>query len=63
MADIVNLRRFRKQKTRDEAQARADANRLAFGRTRAERSVTAQEKARVDRVLDSHRRDTPARDD
>ena len=38
MADVINLRRFRKQKARDEAGARAEANRLAFGRTQIGRA-------------------------
>ena len=56
-ADIVNLRRARKQKTRRDAEAAADANRLAFGRPKAERAATSLEKARFARALDAHRRD------
>jgi hypothetical protein len=37
MAEIVNLKRVRKDKARGERESEADANRRRFGRTRAER--------------------------
>ena len=37
MGSVVNLNRFRKIKERDEASRRAAENRVAFGRTKAER--------------------------
>ncbi|MBU1174022.1 MAG: DUF4169 family protein [Alphaproteobacteria bacterium] len=57
MADIVNLRQARKRKARDEKDQAAEANRLAFGRTKAEKQGSKLEKARVDKVLEAHRRD------
>jgi hypothetical protein len=39
MADIVNLRRARKDKARRERDSEAQANRRRFGRTKAERAI------------------------
>ena len=57
MADIVNLRQARKRKQRAERDARADANRVAFGRTKEERSVSEACKDLDARRLDGHRLD------
>jgi hypothetical protein len=57
MADIINLRRARKAKARDERGKAAEANRIAFGRTRAEKEASAAERERSDRAIDAHRRD------
>lgn len=40
MADVVNLRQFRKAKARDEKQALAEQNRISFGRTKDEKTLT-----------------------
>ncbi|HTY70174.1 MAG TPA: DUF4169 family protein [Alphaproteobacteria bacterium] len=47
MADIVNLRRRRKQKVREAADVAAAANRARFGRPKAERD---REKAEAERA-------------
>ncbi|WP_081874344.1 DUF4169 family protein, partial [Sphingomonas sp. FUKUSWIS1] len=52
MGEIINLRRARKARARREAGVVADANRAAFGRTKAERARDAEERARGERVLD-----------
>ena len=39
MAEPVNLNRFRKAKRRADAQKQAAENRIAFGRTKAEREA------------------------
>jgi Domain of unknown function (DUF4169) len=57
MGDIVNLRRARKQKQRDEGAKAAAANREKFGRTKAERLTTKAEAQRSDKSLDGHKRD------
>jgi hypothetical protein len=57
MAEIVNLRQARKGKARAANEAAAVANRIKFGRSKAEKDAAAQEKARADRVIDSHKRD------
>ena len=56
MADIVNLNRARKAKARSDKEAQAAQNRIAFGRTKAEKQQAAAEKARADRQIDDHKR-------
>ena len=56
MADIINLRRARKLKARDEADKQAEANRLCFGRSKAQKQSSAAVNAQADRFLDAHRR-------
>lgn len=55
MAEIVNLRRARKQRARQEAEQQAQQNRIAFGRTKAERNLTEAERDKAARTLDGHR--------
>ena len=55
MAEIVNLRRARKARDRASAEAQAEQNRIAFGRTKAERKLTEAEKALAERRLEGHR--------
>jgi hypothetical protein len=57
MAEIINLRQARKQKARAEKEARADQNRIAFGRTKADKELTKAEREMARRRLDSHKRD------
>ena len=57
MAEIVHLRRARKAKARSEAEAQAAQNRIAFGRTKAERKLTEAEKALQTARLEGHRLD------
>jgi hypothetical protein len=52
MAEIVNLRRARKEKARRERQGEAAANRRRFGRTKAERLADADAEARARRLHD-----------
>ena len=49
MSEIVNLNRFRKQKTRSAEKARADENAVKFGRTKSEklRDKTAEEQMKT----------------
>lgn len=56
--DIVNLRQFRKQKTRVEKEKTAEQNRITFGRTKAEKSLTAKLNEKAEKTLDQGRRDT-----
>lgn len=56
-ADLINLRRARKAKARDEKERQAEANRLAFGRTKAEKKETTAERDRALRAIDAHRRE------
>ena len=54
-ADIVNLRRFKKSKEREADAKAAGANRLAFGRTKAERQKTEAVQALDIKRLDGHK--------
>jgi hypothetical protein len=57
MAEIINLRQARKRKERAAKEAKAEANRVAFGRTKGERQQTDAERDLARRRLDGHRRD------
>lgn len=57
MGEVVNLRRARKAKVRADAAAVADANRIAYGRTAAEKAAARAEAARRERALDGARRE------
>ena len=52
MADIVNLRRARKDKARREHEARAAANRRRFGRTKVEKEADKGAQTRAEREID-----------
>jgi uncharacterized protein DUF4169 len=58
MADILSLSKARKAKARADKEATAEANRLAFGRTKAEKQQAKAEKALSDKKIDAHKRDT-----
>lgn len=51
MADIINLRTVRKTRKRANAETTAAANRIKFGRSKAERATDAAERNRVDRIV------------
>lgn len=53
--EIVNLNKARKARARDAAKARAAENRVAFGRTKAEKAKAGSETARAARQLDGKR--------
>jgi hypothetical protein len=59
MAEIINLRMARKAKARDAVKHQADANRARHGRTKAERSATEAEAARLTRTVEGARREHP----
>lgn len=52
MADIVNLRRLRKDKARRDRESEAEANRRRFGRTKAQKATDKDAEARTRRALD-----------
>lgn len=60
MAEIVNLKRARKDKARDGRENQAAANRRRFGRTKAEKAADAQATEREGKLLQGKRleRDT-----
>ena len=57
MAEVVNLRTLRKQAKRKQDDARAGANRLAYGQPKAARKLAAAQEAKASRELDGHRID------
>lgn len=57
MAEILSLSKARKAKARTEKEAAAEANRLKFGRTKAEKLKEASEKAKADKHIDGHKRE------
>ncbi len=62
MGEIVNLNRARKARDKVEARRTAEANRLTFGRTHAERQAEQTRRDRDAAHLDGHRLDDDARD-
>lgn len=57
MGKPVNLNRYRKQKAREQAKARADENALKHGRTKTEKSLENARQNQIVTHLDQHRRD------
>ncbi len=56
MAEIHNLRRFRKTKLRAASEIQAAENRIRFGRSRAERESVEANAVLDARRLEAHRR-------
>ncbi len=61
MGEIVNLRRARKAKARDEAAEQATANRARTGLTKAAREAEAKRRIALGRQLDGARLDDEER--
>lgn len=59
MADVVNLRQFRKRAERAEKEKTAEQNRLAHGRTKAEKSLTRALNEKAARSLDQGKLEKP----
>jgi hypothetical protein len=57
MAEVVNLRNFRKRKKREEKEAAAQINRAAFGRTKSEKELSKAKLALEKKKLDEHKRE------
>ncbi len=57
MAEIINLRQARKNKARAEKEARANENRVSFGRTKAEKMLTKAKQDLAKGRLEGHKRD------
>ncbi len=55
MGEIVNLRRVRKRKQRQQEEAAASQNRAVFGRAKAERRLTESQRAHAEAKLDGAR--------
>lgn len=52
MGDVVNLNKLRKAKARVEAKVQAEANRVKFGRTKAERKREEIERDRLVKAVE-----------
>lgn len=63
MADVVNLRQFRKTKARAEKEKSAEQNRITFGRTKAEKDLTRARNEKAGRALDQGRIEKPEQPD
>jgi hypothetical protein len=59
MAEIINLKRARKDKARRERDAEAQANRTRFGRTRAEKAADKDGARREQSSLEGKKLGTP----
>ena len=57
MADVVNLKQFKKRNEREQSAKQADANRARFGRTKSERALDEQRKDRAGHLLEQHKID------
>ncbi|HET9161184.1 MAG TPA: DUF4169 family protein [Caulobacteraceae bacterium] len=57
MAEIINLNRARKVKTKVEEKARAAVNRVAHGRTQAEKALERARADKAQRHIDGHKRE------
>jgi hypothetical protein len=57
MAEVVNLRNFRKRKAREDKGITAQVNRAAFGRTKSEKELSKARRALEQKALDKHKRD------
>ncbi len=55
MADILNLRRFKKLRNREKAAKTAAENRSRFGKTKAEKSSESLTNIRADKHLEGHK--------
>ncbi|MBW6422671.1 DUF4169 family protein [Rhizobium sp. XQZ8] len=62
-AEIVNLRQFKKSKARLDKEKEAEQNRLTFGRTKAEKSLTKALNEKSKKTLDQGRLEKPGHDD
>jgi hypothetical protein len=58
MADIINLRRARKKKAREDAENKAAENRITFGRSKDERALSEAQQNLSTNKLDGHKRGT-----
>lgn len=61
--NVVNIRQFRKTKQRVEKERQAEQNRLTFGRTKVEKTLTSALNAKAERALDQGRIEKPADQD
>lgn len=56
MADVINLRKIRKNLARAEREKEAEQNRILHGRPKVERQIAKARVEKAARDLDAHRR-------
>jgi Domain of unknown function (DUF4169) len=56
-ADLINLRQARKNKTRSEAEKKAEQNRAKFGRSKSEKIIGKFETSKLKNELDGKKRE------
>jgi Domain of unknown function (DUF4169) len=57
MAELVNLKRFKKRREREQSERQAETNRALHGRTKSQRAADDKRATRERDVLDQHRID------
>ncbi|MFK0163354.1 DUF4169 family protein [Rhizobium sp. NPDC090279] len=62
-AEIVNLRQFRKKQARSDKEKQAEQNRIAFGRTKAEKNLTTALNEKTAKAHDAGRIETEKTED
>ena len=55
MADLINLKRARKNRAKAEKEKQAEANRLLHGTPKAARNLAEARKHKADQALSGHR--------
>lgn len=58
MSEIINLRQFKKNKTRASREKQAEQNRVLFGRTRAEKDFAREEARKAENFLANNKLDS-----
>ncbi len=58
MAEIVNLRQFRKGKVREQRAATAEQNRVLHGRSKNEKQRDRLLAEKAERLIEGHRRES-----
>ncbi|MCG7508123.1 DUF4169 family protein [Mesorhizobium retamae] len=58
MAEVVNLRQFKKGKAREQRAATADQNRALHGRSKSEKQRDKMLAEKAERRIEGHRRET-----
>jgi hypothetical protein len=62
MGEIINLNKHRKAKARDARESQSAANRIKYGRTKAEKEDDRRAKERRDSVFDGRKLDSDSED-
>ena len=57
MSNITNLNQFRKAKTKQDKEKKAEQNRVKFGQKKSEKSLNKAKRDLADKKLDAKKRD------